>query len=243
MPYRRLPNTDKARLKSLNIAFSKGKELPPFKLAFSQKSNQRLQNFLNCYENAMSFYRQSYSVQIKKNREFLSALKKARMYISHFIQVLNMAIIRGELQPSARGYFGLVGNESRIPSLNTENDVIKWGELLINGEAKRILDGNTPVTNPTIALVRVRYETFLDKYHFQKTLQKNTARTWNKLTELRKEADLIILHIWNEVEESFRELPDELRREKAKEYGVVYVYRKNEVNNINFFNARQTGAG
>ena len=243
MPYRRLPNTDKARLKALNIALSKGKDLPPFKLAFSQKSNQKLQNFLSCYENAMSFYRHSYSVQTKNNSEYVSSLKKARMYISHFIQVLNMAINRGEIKATAREYFGLGGNESRIPSFNTEMDVIKWGELLINGEAKRLLDGNSPVTNPTIALVKVRYEAFLEKFHYQKTLQKNTSRAWDKLSELRKEADMIILQVWNEVEESFKDLPDDLKREKAKEYGLVYVYRKNELNNISFFNVRQTGAG
>ncbi len=243
MPYRRLPNTDKARLKALNIALSKGKDLPPFKLAFSQKINQKIQNFLSCYENAMSFYQHAYSVQTKMNCEYVSSLKKARMYISHFIQVLNMAINRGEIQSSARKYFGLVKYESRIPPLNTEVDVIKWGELLINGEAKRLLDGNSPVTNPTIAIVKVRYEKFLEKYHYQKTLQKNTSRAWEKLSDLRKEADKIILQLWNEVEESFKDLPDELKREKAKEYGLVYVYRKNELSNISLFNARQTGAG
>ena len=105
MPYRRLPNTDKARLKSLNIALSKGRELPPFKLAFSQKSYQKLQNFLSGYENALSYYRQSYSVQIKKNNDYLASLKKARMYISHFIQVLNMSVQRGEILPESRKYF------------------------------------------------------------------------------------------------------------------------------------------
>ncbi len=243
MPYRRLPNTDKARIRALNIALAKGKELPPFKLAFSQKSNQKLKGFLNTYENALSFYRQSYVVQTNKNKDYLACLRKARMYISHFIQVLNMAILRGEVQPSVRKYFNLSEDESRIPSLNTEQDLIKLGKNLIMGEARRVQEGNTPVTNPTIALVKVRFETFIDKYHYQKTLQKNTARALEQLTGLRKDADRIIVQIWDEVEESFKELPDDLRREKAKEYGLVYVYRKNEIANVNFFSIRQSGAG
>lgn len=36
MPYRRLPNTDAARLKALRNALTKGEEIPPFKLAFPQ---------------------------------------------------------------------------------------------------------------------------------------------------------------------------------------------------------------
>ncbi|TVR71718.1 MAG: hypothetical protein EA408_08745 [Marinilabiliales bacterium] len=227
----------------MNIALSKGKELPPFKLAFSQKTFQNLQSFLSTYENAILFYRQSYTMQTKKNKEYSVSLKKAKMYISHFIQVMNMAILRGDLQPAIRKYFGIDADETKTPSLSTEGDVIEWGSRLIDGEAKRVIEGNTPVTNPTIALVRVRYETFMDRHHHQKTLQKNTARALENLTELRNEADRIILRIWNEVEDSFKDLPGDLMREKAKEYGLVYVYRKNEIGSINFFGNSKTGAG
>jgi hypothetical protein len=243
MPYRRLPNTDKARLKALKIALTRSRELPPFKLAFSQKSNQRLQGFLHRYENAMSFYNQTFVLQTKKNSQYVASMKKARIYISHFIQVFNMAILRGEIQPDARKFFCMNVNESRIPSLNTEKDIIKWGEKLMKGEAQRILEKSRPVTNPTIAHVMVRYETFLEAYHHQKTLQKNTARALEKLSELRTEADNIIVQIWNEVEESFKDLPDDLKREKAKEYGLIYVFRKNETRSMRFCNSLQTGAG
>jgi hypothetical protein len=243
MPYRRLPNTDKARLKALKTALSKGRELPPFKLAFSQKSNHQLQIFLHKYENAMSFYWQNFILQTKKNQLYSSSMKKAKMYISHFIQVVNMAIMRGEMLPETRKYFGLTAGQSRIPQLNTEKDIIKWGEKLIKGEAQRILDKGRPVTNPSIANVQVRYENFLETFHYQKTLQKNTGRALEKLTELRKEADNIILQIWNEVEESFKELPDDLRREKAIEYGIVYVYRKNEISGHNLYRSPQPETG
>jgi len=89
-----------------------------------------------------------------------------------------------------------------------------------------------PITNPTIAVVRVRYEQFLEAYNNQKVLQHNTQRMLNNLNELRKKADEIILSIWNEVEEHYKDLPDEERREKAATYGLVYVYRKNEIKGI-----------
>ncbi len=243
MPYRRLPNTDKARLKALKIARFRGRELPPFKLAFSQKSNQRLQSFVHNYENAISYYNHCYALQTEKNKQYIASMKKAKLYISHFIKVLNLAVTRGDIQSEARKYLGLNINESRLPPLNAENEIIKWGEKLIKGEAHRILDKGTPVTNPTIALVKVRYEAFMETHHYQKTLQKNTARALEKLTELRKEADMIILQVWNEVEDSFKDLPDEMKRAKAKEYGLIYVYRKNELGVISIFDSRQSGAG
>jgi len=38
MPYRRLPNTDAARVRALKTALDKGKEVPPHKLAYSAKT-------------------------------------------------------------------------------------------------------------------------------------------------------------------------------------------------------------
>jgi hypothetical protein len=45
---------------------------------------------------------------------------------------------------------------------------------------------------------------------------------------MRKEADDIILETWNEIEQSFGSLPDDLKKIRCEDYGVVYFYRKNE---------------
>ena len=233
MPYRRLPNTDLARLRALRTAHFIGKELPPFKLAYSQSTLQKIQSFLPSFEKALIECKQAYTKQIDKNKEYLPVLKKAKLYISHFIQVLNMAIARGDLPASERHFFGLKENVKKLPSLNSEADVIKWGEKLILGESLRTAKGRSHITNPTIAVVKVRYEKFLDSYKFQKMLQKNHSRSQEKLEELRKKADEIIINIWNEVEKYFSNETEEAKRIKAKEYGVVYVFRKSELEKVN----------
>jgi hypothetical protein len=232
MPYRRLPNTDSSRLKALKSALEKGKKLTPMDLAFKQGTFQRVRSFLPKWENAITEHKTTYDIQIKNNKEYLKKVKKAKLYISHFIQVVNMAILRGEMQESVREFYGIEKDNSRLPSLGTESDVIDWGKNIIDGEAKRKMKGNTPVTNPTIAIVRVHYDHFVDAYKFQKMLQKNHARALNSLAELRSESDEIILNVWNEVEEKYNDLPDDLKRESAQKYGLVYVYRKNEIGQI-----------
>lgn len=229
MPYRRLPNTDAARLKALKIALSKGREYPPFKLAFSQNANQKVQSFLPSFEKALLEAKQAYDSQIEKNKEYLRTHKKAKLYLSHFMQVLNMAILRGELPASERSIFGLDSDEKKNPSLNTEHELIEWGQKLIDGEEIRKSKGKSPITNPTIAVVRVRYEQFMDAYKFQKILQKNYHRAQEKLAGMRVTADEIIVQIWNEVEVHFANLEDADKREKASEYGLIYVFRKNEL--------------
>ncbi|MBN1949640.1 MAG: hypothetical protein JW801_00450 [Bacteroidales bacterium] len=229
MPYRRLPNTDAARLKALKQAFTIGRELPPFKLAFSQSTFQRVQSFLPSFEKAMRETKEAYQNQVKKNKDYLRVLKKAKLYISHFIQVVNMAIMRGDLPENERKFFGMREDLNKLPLLNAESDIIKWGEKLIHGENLRKAKALSPITNPTIAVVRVRYEQFLDAYKYQKTLQKNYHRSQEQLAGIRKQADDIIVSVWNEVEEHYNALPDNEKRESAEAYGLSYVFRKNEI--------------
>jgi len=241
MPYRRLPNTDNARLKALKKALEKGKEIPPFKLAFSQSSLQKVISFLPTFEKTMLHQKGTFTRQIDKNKDYHSQFKKAKLYISHFIQVVNMSVQRGEQTTSVRDYYKLNGYGKRLPPLNNEEDVIKWGDKIIDGETSRIRKGLSPITNPTVAVVKVRYEKFLEAYRNQKKLQESTNRALQELKTHRPQADDIILGIWNEVEDSFKDLPDNLKREKAAEYGLIYIYRKNEQNNSNLFESSRLG--
>jgi len=47
---------------------------------------------------------------------------------------------------------------------------------------------------------------------------------------MRKEADELIAQIWNEVEDRHSALPEERRLAESENYGIVYFYRKNELN-------------
>ena len=232
MPYRRLPNTDAARMRALKQAHQKGKELPPLKLAFSQSAFNKVQSFLPGFEATLRLYKTTYAANIVKSKEFPTNYKKAKLYISHFIQVMNMAIVRGELQPNIRTYYGIDESDSKVPEMNTEAELIKLGEQIIAGEAERLKKGMSPITNPTIAVVKVRYEQFKEAYRSKKINQKNNLRILNDLTDMRAKADEIILNVWNEVEKHFSDLPDNMMREKAAEYGVSYVYRKNELRSL-----------
>lgn len=239
MPYRRLPNTDNARLKAMEVAFVKGKELPPFKLAFNQGTLQKLSAILPAYETALSEYKNAYNLQLEKNKHFHKYHKKAKLYISHFIQVVNMAIHRGELSPSTRSFFSLNEYDRKLPSLSTESEIIEWGNKLIEGEQKRRMKGMSPITNPTIALVKVQMDKFHEAYNNMINLRKRNSFAQKNLNSKREQVDQLIQQLWNEVEDTFNDLPEELKRDKAGEYGLVYVFRKNELNQINLVNAAQ----
>jgi len=233
MPYRRLPNTDAARLRALQAALKMGKDLPPFKLAFSQSTFQKVQSFLPGFEKHVTESKTAWNNQIKKGKEYHAHLRKARMYISHFIQVLNLAIIRGDLPTSTRSLYGFEEDVLKLPQLNNESEIISWGEKIIKAETERMRKGGNPITNPTIAVVKVRYENFIEAYQYQNNLKKTVQRASSELIDQRKHADGIILKVWNEVEDSLKDVPENIKRESAAEYGVVYVFRHNELGHTN----------
>ena len=229
MPYRRLPNTDTARIKAMRIALEKGKELPPHKLAFSSKTVVRLQKFLPQFENNIHLYRHALLSQNKKSKDYNEIIRKARIYLTHFIRVMNMAIFRGDMPAETRAYYGLATNESTVPSLNTENELMSWSRRIIEGEEFRIKKGGSPITNPTIAVVKVRFENFIEAWNYYNTLSKKTLGYVEKNSKLRKEANEIILHLWNEVETTHSNFPEGRKKTLNEDYGLVYFYRKNEL--------------
>jgi hypothetical protein len=229
MPYRRLPNTDAARIRAMKKALQAGKEMPPHKIAFSAKNLVHLQKFLPLFEHHMQLQRQSLNAQNKKTRDHGEVIRKARMYLTHFVRVMNMAVFRGELPVETRAFYGIATNDCSVPSLNTENELISWGKRIIEGEEFRIRKGGSPITNPTIAVVKVRFQQFLDTLTYYQTVNRKTIDYSRQVQDLRKEADDLILSVWNEVESKFSELDDTPKRENCEAYGVVYFFRRSEL--------------
>ena len=227
MPYRRLPNTDQARLRAINTAIQMGQKKSSDQIAFSESSLNRLRAFFPLFETNLIHHKLARSQQDKNSRSYLMLARKARIYISHFIQILNFSIQRGDMKAEVRSFYGMVGDK-KSPSLILESELLEWGKKVIEGEHQRVLHGGNPLYNPSIAVVKVKFDQFVDAYHFQKTLQSNTVRWTQKVAGMRADADEIILNIWNEVEEHFSNYPEDIKREKAAEYGVVYVFRPME---------------
>jgi len=240
MPYRRLPNTDVARLRAIEAGLDIGKRTAIKKLAFSQQSLENIQTFYPHFLGAIRQLNVSKQNQFDRSKEYGEIFRKAKLYLSHFLQVVNFAILRGEMKPDVVEFYGLKANSKATPPLNLEANVMTWGERIIEGEQKRVMRGGSPVYSPSIALVKVHYEEFVEAYRHQKTLQNNTNRASMRVADLRVQADQLIQEMWNEVESSLDHLSDDEKREKASEYGIVYVYRASEQKKTEIENLQQS---
>ncbi|HDR51967.1 MAG TPA: hypothetical protein ENN90_10185 [Mariniphaga anaerophila] len=228
MPYRRLPTTDKARLRALEAALSIASDRDVGKLAYSKASLLELKDMKTSFENHLRHYEFDLKVESEKSAAYKAAFEKGRLYVSHFIQVLFMNIEREELKEEALAFYGLQDTGGKIPPLNNEQEILEWGKKVIDGEQKRIQHGGSPIYNPSIALVKVNVENFYEAAVFQQNLKRNTLRSYEKMQELRKTTNEFISKLWTEIEENVGNVTPKERRQRAQEYGVVYVFRRNE---------------
>lgn len=226
MPYRRLPNTDNARIKALRTAIEKHNSI--FGQGIITLEIHRLQLMLRNFEGAYVRYKNSLETQASANRKFQKLVKNARLYLSHFIQVLNLCVIRNEIKKEVKLLYGIEPDNFTVPDLTSNDSLLFWGENVINGEQARIRQGGAPIYNPAIARVNVAFSQFKDAYFAQKTHQNTTARELENLSKQREDIDETLTVLWNQVETAFANFPEKERLERCKEYGVVYYLRREE---------------
>ena len=228
MPYRRLPKTDQARIRALKAAVDSSVENGVFTNVLSHNTYHRAKDFLERFSREVGVYKRCVVEQSSKrgNESYEAALKKARMYVSHFIQVLSMSIMRGEIARSKRPYYGLPENEDTLPNLFSESSVLEWGVKIIEGERRRQAEGGIPIYNPTMGRVSVVFELFKEMYDRQQSLQQRTNEALANISDMRFEGDEIIFEAWGEIERAFASFTGEARIKKGAKYGVIYYYRQ-----------------
>jgi hypothetical protein len=228
MPYRRLPNTDEARIRALEKAIQTGnsqsvlQQIVPFEILNEAKT------LLYRFREVQNAYQQTLKAQTQSSKKYQVLVKNAKLYLSHFIQVFNLAVVRREIKEELKELYGLNPTDYSTPDMLSDSALLSWGEKIIKGENERIQKGGAPIYNPAIAKVKVHYDLFKEAFYAQKMHQKNTSRSLKTLNEMRAPADKIILDIWNATEESFKDLSGEARLNKCREFGVMYYYRKGE---------------
>lgn len=229
MPYRRLPNTDQARIRAMEKLLGKIGMISVSEMAVSLNTISKIRGLLNRFRRLSEYYKDCFDNQSKASRKHQENTKLARLYISHFIQVLNLAALRMEIKPAQKNYYGLQPNVHNVPDLISETALMEWGEKIIVGEMKRTSEGGIPIYNPTIAKVKVRYDIFVESNERQKNLQRLTAESLEDVTLMRPQVDELILDAWNQIEDYYKDVPDvDKRLDLCREYGIVYYYRAGE---------------
>lgn len=228
MPYRRLPKTDASRLKALET-FTENNDVYTVGGRFiDRKLLARAQMLYAKLSDACGHHRTSMRTQVKYSQRMAELQHHAMMFISHFLQVLFLAVERGEVKPEELEAYGICVKERVVPYLKTPEAIMLWGPKVIHGERNRIKAGGKPILSPPIGAVATHFEVFKKKYMTQKQYQEKTMEALADIDAIRPQVDEVILQLWNQIEKHFeKELPEK-KYALCRKYGVVYYYRRHE---------------
>ena len=196
--------------------------------AINYRTLTEAQRFLMQFENQVAQYHANFDSKVTANKQYRHRVRNARMYISHFIQVLNLAVIRGEIKRAQKELYKLDPKSNALPDLSTEEGLMEWGQNIIDGENKRTAAGGFPIYNPAINKVKVHYEMFKEDYTSHALHKKTHSRVFEDTETLRKQADEIILSIWDQVEAFYKDELPYAKLQKCQAYGMIYYYRTGE---------------
>lgn len=228
MPYRRLPKTDAARLKALKTLLDNNNTYTVRDRFIDWKTINKAQP---AYDKLLTAYEQ-YRMNLKAQTRFTSKIdklqKNAYMYVSHFLQVLFLAVERGEIRRQYLPLYGLDVDASAVPNFKTVDGLLDWGKKVIEGEKARMKKGGRPIYNPSIGMVSTHYDIYCETVERQRSLVARANASLEKLQQLRPAVDEVLLELWNQIEKHFENEPPETRFNHCREYGIVYYYRRHE---------------
>jgi len=232
MSAKKLPETDEDRIDILKTAIEQEEKNESWDKILSIMELQELRLFISTYENSYSILNQAIKDRDKTIKSHEELFKNVQLYISHFIQVLFLTVIRNEIKPEHLALYGLDEKRHVIPNLSTQEAVMKWGENLMRGETERTSRGGIPLYNPAIAKVKVHYELFKESIHSLSIYEKNLSRSLNNIVDLRNTAENFIANIWARVEERYSRTSFEEQALRFKAYKIQFYYRKGDQLNI-----------
>ena len=228
MPYRRLPKTDKARIKTLENITKLERRFPLNQIPVQLRLITEAAALLGTFTNAVQIYNQTYENMVTENKKLQQITQNARMYISHFIQVLNMSVQRGEIKREYKEMYKLHLDDNTLPDLTSDDALLEWGANLINGENARMQHGGVPMQNPSIARLQVHFDIFKEYKNSQKIRQISLTRTQNIVIEMRPKVDALIKLCWDDIETYYRLQPPYTRLQSCTSCGIIYYYRHDE---------------
>lgn len=228
MPYRRLPKTDSARLKTLKTLLDNDDIYTVRNRFVDWKTLNEAKTAYERLQTAVDQYRISFQAQTRHSTRMDKLQRNATIYVSHFLQVLLMSVERGEIRRATLSLYGLDQQATGIPNIKTIAGLLEWGQKAITGEKARMKAGGRPIYNPPIGVVTTHIEIFKEFYGQQQQLMQRTKQNLEDLSQLRPVVDEIIFQLWNQIEAHFQSEPPEVRFAKCRKLGVIYYYRKNE---------------
>lgn len=239
MPSRRLPNSMPSVLRTLQVALREYKNTPnAAERAISAEQFAKLtdtgspESFLTRFARECSDVDVALAAQLPLSSEVARKMAEATLAVSHFHQVLDLAIARGKYAEGIRRYYGREGAATKIPPLSTQEEVEAEAGKIVQGEARRATEEGAafvPMANPSAAEVEAALAAVAAARLASDVADRRTDREREEAMALYPEAQALAVDLCDTVEFFYRKDPSaSSRRTKCRRWGVVYVFGEGE---------------
>ncbi len=223
MPTRSIPRSDDNRSNALGTCALKAQHTLPAQWLITTTLNNDLNAILSPWRNARIAAATALQNQTNATAAANSAWVACARIISHYIQVLNLAIERGVVPASVRAFYTLPVSHAEVPAINTTADALLWVEKLEAGEASRVAAGGPAMAWPTIAQVSAAGALCASTDATQTTAKSAYDALQEAIADMRPAVDTLIKNLWDTIEFNLRDEDLPSLRRKAREWGVIYT--------------------
>ncbi len=220
---RRLPRADEERTVAINKAKQELGTVIPAEITVTNATKVRLLAMYLAWKGANDNIQIAEFAKTTATALVESTKETAAMFIRHFIMVFNMGVERGVYTAEQRTFFYLDVANDALPAIVSEADITLWGNRIIDGDALRVAAGGAAMSNPTAAEVATAFGNFNTANIDQEVKTADFKAKLLVRTNLREDADAVILKVWDETETFYNELPAETKRDKCRPWGIVYI--------------------
>lgn len=239
MPYRRLPNSRPAVLKTLRTAHDTYLNTPDAadraitaeqfaKLSLTISPPSLFKRFIS--EEADVDNAQAAQAPLIEVQDLAAEL--LAMYVSHFYQVYDFGVARDVFSAGSRSYYGREINSTALPPMESHDDIAEAARRVGTGEAARQAADGTDfiaMTNPAAGEIAAQLGVYTSAHNAAQQAVVKTDNEREQAGTLYPEALELAVDICDTVEFFYRKDPEpSSRRAKARRWGVVYIFAPGE---------------
>lgn len=226
MPSRILPRTNTQRLTALRVIAARLPSVPPDLMPLPAPLMDRLTDFLPVYEGLLNAVKLAKARQSAITSEVKPLRHMARIWVRQGYQNIIDAVTRGVLPRAAVTGYGLALDAKGLPPLAAEQQILDAAERLQDAEGRRVAAGGIPMAFPSMDEIMQWADAFRDANLEQAARKSALADAQKDVKKANREADRLILRLWNTIEAAYNNGNRPSMRRRAREWGIIYSIAK-----------------
>ena len=222
MIYRKKPRSNAARLHALQRAAYYVKHKAAGQLPLSSEMVSRIKQMHQTYHQRLRERNHAQERTVNRNRDRAAARDRMRGTVGAYTSIFRTWTNQGWVPETEYEYFGLRASSS-LETPRTQDELLPWVTLIIEGERNRLSDNCEAMTLPSVNMLEDDFEAYeeaIDAFNEANVKYRDVQKAF---VEYISEVDAFIAELWSLLEHLYRELPKPARRSVLRHYGVVYV--------------------